>query len=430
MFESLQQLLPPEWHGAYAVFTAPIRWIPAWQAMLLEIAWYGASTPEIILKRVLVLLPSLLLITAMWSTMMSMYTLPFRSGRGGFITSLLLAWWDTGRTIWLYWASFARVAIALVGYLWGFARFAWQMLKNFVVGFFRSPMMLLDWTSRRYFQPGVPWLAFAILLLWSGVEATIFTFTLRPTLSEVLSGLTGFEPDPRFMSPLLWLFLFLLVAGSFACIQVLTEAVKARKVGDIVQMLVVEAFVMFFEVVFLYRELVDAVTPWIAQTSGGQVQLGLVATLALASFGWMGLRGMTWFLFGRFGTPALLASLARPTVGLQQANDDIAAPVAPDLWRAPIAALKAETEYFRREAKEFSELISLPVLQLLAAAVNFAVVAVTSRPVFALPFKNLDDLLSVTHAWSAAAREQRSEGMDIGLPPRRPTPVELKAVGR
>ena len=56
------------------------------------------------------------------------------------------------------------VAIALVGYLWGFARFAWQMLKNFVVGFFRSPMMLLDWTSRRYFQPGVPWLAFLLLL--------------------------------------------------------------------------------------------------------------------------------------------------------------------------------------------------------------------------------------------------------------------------
>ncbi|HUF27404.1 MAG TPA: hypothetical protein VMM18_10540 [Gemmatimonadaceae bacterium] len=429
MFESLQQLLPVEWHGAYTVLTAPVRWIPEWQAMLLQLAWYGDSTLEVILKRVLILLPSLLMIAAMWSTMLSMYTLPFRSGRGGFITSLLLAWWDTGRTVWLYWASFARVAIALVGYIWGFTRFAFLMVKNFIVGIFRSPMMLLDWTSRRYFQPGVPWLAFAILLLWSAVEATIFTFTLRPTLSEVLSGLTGFEPDPRLMSPLLWLFLFLLVAGSFACIQVLAEAVKARKIPDIVQMFVVEAFVMFFEVVFLYRELVDAVTPWIAQTSGGQVQLGIVATLALASFGWMGVRGMTWFLFGRFGTPALLAIMARNTIGIQQAAD-IAAPVQPDLWRAPVAALKAEAEWFRREAREFSELISLPVLQLLAAAVNFAVVAVSSRPVFALPFRNLDDLLAVTHAWSSAAREARSESTPTGLPPRRPTPIELRAVGQ
>lgn len=429
MFESLQQLLPQEWHGAYAVMTAPLRWIPDWQAMLLSLAWYGNSTPEVILKRTLILLPSLLMIAAMWSTMLSLYTLPFRSGRGGFVTSLLLAWWDTGRTVWLYWASFARVAIALVGYVWGFIRFAWQMFKNFIVGMFRSPMMLLDWTSRRYFQPGVPWLAFAVLLLWTAVEATIFTFTLRPTLAEVLSGLTGFEPDPRFMSPLLWLFLFLLVAGSFACVQVLTEAVRTRKVGDIVQMLVVEAFVMFFEVIFLYRELVDAVTPWIAQTSGGQVQLGLGATLALASFGWMGLRGMTWFLFGRFGTPALLAILSRQTIGLPQAAD-IAPPVQPDMWRAPIAALKQETEYFKREAREFSELISLPVLQLLAAAVNFAVVAVTSRPIFNLPFRSLDDLLAVTQEWNMAARESRSDGVTPGLPPRRPTPVELKAVAR
>ena len=48
-----------------------------------------------------------------------------------------------------------------------------------------------------------------------------------------------------------------------------------------------------------HRELIDAVTPWIAQQSGGEVQLGIGATRALASFGWMGIRGMSWFLFGR-----------------------------------------------------------------------------------------------------------------------------------
>ena len=42
------------------------------------------------------------------------------------------------------------------------------------------------------------------------------------------------------------------------------------------------------------------------------------------------------------------------------------------------------------------ELLSLPVLQLLAAALNFAVVTVQSRPMFLLPFKSLDDILHAT----------------------------------
>ena len=42
------------------------------------------------------------------------------------------------------------------------------------------------------------------------------------------------------------------------------------------------------------------------------------------------------------------------------------------------------------------ELLSLPVLQLFAAALNFAVVTVQSRPMFQLPFKSLDDVLHAT----------------------------------
>src|SRR5207244_4168281 len=140
------------------------------------------------------------------------------------------------------------------------------------------------------------------------------TFTLQLTLIEVFGSLAWFDPNPRIMAPLLWMFLFLLVAGSFACVQVVTDAIKTKKIGTIVQMLVVESAVMFFEVIFLYRELIDAITPWIAQQSGDSVRLGLGATLALASFGWLGVRGMSWFLFGRFGTPALLAVLSRQAV--------------------------------------------------------------------------------------------------------------------
>ena len=61
------------------------------------------------------------------------------------------------------------------------------------------------------------------------------------------------------------------------------EAVRNRRVSEIIQMTLVESAVMFFEVIFLYRELIDAVTPWIAQQSAGEVRLGLVSTLLLAS---------------------------------------------------------------------------------------------------------------------------------------------------
>jgi hypothetical protein len=160
-------------------------------------------------------------------------------------------------------------------------------------------------------------------------------------------------------------------------------------------MVIVESAVMFFEVMFLYRELIDAITPWIAQQSGGTVQLGMGATIALASFGWMGVRGMSWFLFGRFGTPALIAILSRQNMEKGNAPS-VKRQEAPELWRAPIEALKAETKWFHEEARRMSELFALPVLQLFAAALNFAVVTVQSRPMFQLPFKSIDDILHAT----------------------------------
>src|SRR5687768_5038008 len=397
MFDAIVELFPAEWRATVTVLLSPLRWIPELQATLLRPSMLGDSVAGVVLVSATLLLPALLVIVGLWCTLLSLYTLPFRSGRGSYITALLLAWWDAGRCIWLFWMGFVRVGVALVGWVIGVLRFSWLFLKNLLVGMVRSPFSLLDWTTRSYFKPGVPWIAFLVLLLWTGVEATIFTFTLNPTLVEVFAGLTGFEPNPRVMVPLLWIFLFMLVAGSFACMQVLASAVRQRKVSDIVQMVIVESAVMFFEVMFLYREMIDAITPWIAQQTGGEVRLGLFATLFLASFGWMGVRGMSWFLFGRFGTPALLAVIARQTITHDATTPSVPPPVQPAMWKAPVEALKAETAWFHAEAKRMLELLSLPVLQLLAGAVNFAVMIVQSHGVFALPFKSLEDMLVATH---------------------------------
>ena len=271
----------------------------------------------------------------------------------------------------------------------------WGTLKGAVT----SPLAVLDATSRR---PGVPWPAFFLLLVWSAVEATIFTFTLRPTMSELLADLTGYEVNAFALITLLWIFLAIIVAGSFACIQVLNDAIKAKQTANIVFMILVEIAVAMFEVLFLYREMVDAMTPWLAQQGW---QLGVIEILGLAFFAWLGVRGMTWFLFGRFGAPALIGLLGRQAFAVEHAGSHASAPATSDFWRGPISALKAEREWFKKEAREVFELASLPVLQLIAAGLNFGFVVFAGRGHFTLPFRSIEDVMASTSFTAKAAPE-------------------------
>jgi len=105
---------------------------------------------------------------------------------------------------------------------------------------------------------------------------------------------------------------------------------------------------------------------------------------------------MTWFLFGRFGAPALIGLLGRQAFAVEGSASHASTPL-PDYWKGPISALKAEREWFRKEARELFELVSLPVLQVVAAGLNFLFVVFTGRGHFTLPFKSIDDVLAATH---------------------------------
>jgi hypothetical protein len=368
-----------------------MSWIIDLQHMVFGFVFDG-SAGLAVLKAILLLLPAAVLIVSLWATMVSLYTLPFRSGRGYFLTALLMSWWDVGRMAWFYWAGMGRFLFVFIGWIGSLLRASVRLLWNAIKGALNSPFAILDWTSRRYFKPGVPWLAFLLLILWSALEATIFTFTLRPTMNELLADLTGFTPNPVMLSALLYVFLFFLVGGSFACVQALNDAIKSKHYGTIVSMVLIEVVVAMFEVLFLYRELVDAITPWMAQQG---FNMGIAGVLGLAFAGWVGVRGMTWFLFGRYGTPALIAVLARETIS-HGGSVDMAPPRQPEFWKAPIAALKSETEWFKKEAKEMFELLTLPVLQLMAAGFNFCLVLLLGRPVFTLPFRSLEEVLAAS----------------------------------
>jgi len=371
---------------------AGLAWIVPFQARVFGTILQGQSFWSLAGAAILLVLPAGVFIAGVWGTMVSLYTIPFRLGRSvTLLQSILMAWWDGLRMVWFYWAGLVRFLVVLVGWIWGLIKLAVQLVWGTLKGAVTSPLAVLDATSRR---PGVPWPAFFMLVVWSMIEATIFTFTLRPTMSELLAELTGYEVNGFALILLLWLFLWVLVAGSFACIQVLNDAIKSKHYGQIVSMVLIEIAVAMFEVLFLYRELVDAMTPWLAQQG---VQLNAIETIGLAFFAWIGVRGMTWFLFGRFGAPAMIGLLGRQAFGSEHGAAVSHASAIGDFWKGPITALKAEREWFRKESREMFELMSLPVLQVVAAALNFGFVVFTGRGHFTLPFKSLDDVMAASH---------------------------------
>ena len=278
MFNEIESMLPEQWQMAFRVIAAPIAWIASFQQSMISFFMESDSVGIALSKFVFLLLPCLLCVAAVWCTQLSIYTVPFRSSRIHFFTLILLSWWDAARAVWLYWTGLIRFLLVAVGWLFGIARLFLKLMVEALRQVLVLPFSVTGRMTKSYFKPGVPWIAFLMLLFWCLMEAVIFTYTLFPTVTEVLGDLVGTESSP-YMGTILYLFLFMLIMGSFACIQALLEAVKKGEVKFLIQMIMVELFVMFFEVMFLYRELVDAITPWIAQQTGESFRMGIISTL-------------------------------------------------------------------------------------------------------------------------------------------------------
>jgi hypothetical protein len=387
-------ILPEQWQAFFQLLAVPVAWIPGMQDFLLGFVLFSSSGWVAVAYYLFLLFPVLLWLSAVWCTQLSIYTLPFRSGRLEFLKMLLLAWWDAALAAWSFWVGLARFIVVIVGWLFTLLRLGLKLMAETVRQVVTLPFTMGGQMTQSYFQPGVPWVAFLMVVFWCLLEAVIFTYTLIPTVTEVLAGIVGAEASP-FTAPLLFVFLFVLIMGSFACIQVLADSVKNKQYKFLVQMILVELFVMTFEVMFLYRELVDAITPWIAQQTSERFRPGIGFTLALATFGWVGVRGMTWFLFGQFGTPPLLSFISRqPLAHPEGKGAGAAAPAAArNWWRAPFEELKNEVGWLHDRGTELMEYLTLPFLHVVAAALNFAMILVASRPVFSIPFKSLKEVL-------------------------------------
>ena len=384
--------VPERWQEVIDLVLAPIAWIPRMQEALIAFFVSPAARWTMALKYIFLLIPALLAVAAVWITMLSIYTLPFRASRIRYVSMMLLAWWDAARAVWLYWVGVGRVAAVAVGWAVSLVALAIRLVVSSVRQMVSIPLTMSGRVTQTYFQPGVPWVAFVMLLCWCVLEATVFTYTMIPTVSVVLSDLAGETEPARVTTGLLFVFLLLMVMGSFACLRSLVETLRKREFKFLAQMVVIEISVMFFEVMFLYRQFIDALTPWIAQETG--VVLGLRATMSLAAFGWVGIRAMTWFLFAQYGTAPLLAFIARRPLADVEAPEMFASvPAAPTVWwRSALDDFKQELEWLHTKGDQLLEYLALPALQLMAVGLNFAMMIVASRPAFNLPFRTLKDV--------------------------------------
>ena len=384
-------MVPERWQEVIQLLLAPIAWVPRMQEALLAFFLAPSEAWLTAVKYALLAFPALLGVGAVWVTLLSLYTLPFRSGRVRFVSMMLLAWWDAARSVWLYWVGIVRVAAVVAGWLVSLGALLVRLVVDSLRQLTAMPFAMRGRLTQGYFQPGVPWIAFVMLLAWCVLEATVFSHTMFPTVSNVLSELSG-GPTAPFTGAILFTFLLMLVMGSFACLQTLREAVQLRELKYLAQIVVVELLVMFFEVMFLYREFIDAISPWIARDAG--IRLGFWATMATASAGWLGVRAMTWFLFAQWGTAPLLAFIARrPILRYDSAALEVMPlAVATPWWHRARDDFKRELDWLHTRGDQFLEYLALPVLQLLAAGLNFGMMIVASRPAFQLPFRTLKEV--------------------------------------
>src|SRR5438034_3890 len=190
----------------------------------------------VVAKYLFLVFPALLAIAAVWCTQLSLYTLPFRSGRAQFIPTMMLTWWDAVRAVWLYWVGMFRFVGVALGWAVAFSTFVAKLVLEVIRQIALMPFTMTGRMTQTYFTPGVPWIAFVMLIFWCVLEAAIFTYTLMPTVTELLADLVGGESVARYTGPILYFFLMLLIIGSFACVQTLIDAVTQREWKYISQM--------------------------------------------------------------------------------------------------------------------------------------------------------------------------------------------------
>ena len=364
-------------------------WQPLKSAFLF--AW-GAGDPVWLLmaKRLFLLMPLGAVAMGYWTSVLSVPTIVVRTKRRAFISQVLVTWWDLARATFTFWGGVFRfllqLAISLLGLVQMVVVGVWAVLQELIV----LPFRLIKDVSSNMLNPGVPWIAVGMTFFWCVFEAIIFTYVMTSLVIDTLSNLAGTQLTEAAVRIPLFLFMLFIVLGSYAVLSTWTTALKSRDWGAIIKIGAIESVALFVEVVFFYREFVDALVPWFAQHASGHFELGIVGTLAIAGLTWLGIRSLSWFLFAAAGTPTIMAIIQGQGVGSRDAAG--AARQEFRLFSESFTGqLRREFEWVGLEGERLLNALLVPPMQVVAAALNFVTLLVANRHLLDLPLKSVQD---------------------------------------
>jgi len=370
-----------------------IETIALWQPVKLAFlfAW-GVGDPVWlqVLKRIFLLMPLGAVVLGYWTSVLSLPTIIVRHKRRTFVSLLLVTWWDLARAIFTFWGGVFRYLVQLVVSVFGLVQVllvgTWAIVQEIIA----LPIRMIRSVGSNVLNPGVPWIAVAMTFFWCVFEATIFTYVMTSLVIDTLSNLAGTEMTETAVRIPLFLFMLFIVLGSYAVLSTWAAALRSRDWATIVKIGVVELVAMFVEVVFLYREFVDALVPWFAQHTSGNFELGIVGTLAIAGVTWLGLRSLTWFLFASAGTPTMMAIIQGQGVG----NRDVVGQAQPGFRffsETFTAQLQKEFQWVGAEGERLLDSFLVPPMQVVAAAINFVTLLIGNKHLLELPLQSVRD---------------------------------------
>ena len=394
--------------GALLTFVLSVLFFPLFfQEAFINFAW-AATDPFWVMaaKRTFILLPVLAMILGCWATIACLLTVVIRQKRQQFLTSLIITWWDLGKSIVMFWGGIIKFALTFAVAILEFVKITLLALWSLVQEILFTPFRLLKGMSQNVLSSPVPWLAVFMTIFWCLVEATIFTYVMTPLVLDVFSNITGEQLQLNVVRVPLFTFLFFIVLGSYAVLSNLIDSVKQKNFHSMIGIAAVETVVLFVEVLFLYREFVDSLVPWFAQYSES-FELGVFGTLAISCFVWFGIRSLTWFLFASHGTPTILHLIQGKGVIVFRQGE---APRSRLLSVAPefVNRIKDETEWMQAKGEEVLVALMLPPLQVVAAALNFCTLLLNSNHLFELPFKSMSAVTDTKTLLSNSVKKKQS----------------------
>ncbi len=299
------------------------------QEAFVLFAW-GASDPFWVMmsKRIFLLLPVMAIILGCWLTAACTLTAVFRPNRQAFVMELFITWWDLGKSIAAFWGGVFKFVFTLFITLLSALKVAvlgiWALIQEVLL----MPLRLLGNASRGVVGSNVPWIAVCLTLFWCLLEDVIFTYVTTPLVVDTFSNITGDDLSVGMVQIMLYIFLLVVVLGSYAVLSTFVGSFKKKSIAAIIGIGAVEIVVLFVEVVFLYREFVDALVPWFAQYSEN-FELGIFWTLAIAAFVWCGIRSLSWILFAAHGTPTIMAIIQGKGLALADRRESAPLPRSP-----------------------------------------------------------------------------------------------------